>query len=564
MKKKIIKNILFILLALVLILPFTSAKILLASGIHEPTLKPFPSDWQIVSLFGPRYLSGAGTKFHEGIDFSPLKENKDLGYMIKSRTNGTIINFVKGTSGGWKLQVQPPSDIRSLHGANDFFYMHLFQNDGTVPSIQKTKAGYTKVEVVTVSKTKKIDGKNITRNCKGIAFWSDDVTLDKVLTRKRCNGFIYRSHTDKPAKSKVEIDEEIAPMGNSGTEEAHLHFGMNFGAGIGNRDNPFYALKRTDAPPGEWYFDADILKDSADSSKLLSKSGFWIDVYTQNEYSLDKVDLKLIKSDGAMESLPGFSFGGRPGESRVNLTDDPIRKPSDPACESLPTESYSEPITQACKWSGTPNQRKWRFFVPYDIASLPSGEHKLCTKMTSVNGYANTADTCESFIINDCPDPDNPKIGDKCHGGIVFYVDGTGKHGLVAATNDIGIQMPWEPGPCCFFALIGTTDGIGAGKTNTDTIIAAFGSGSAAYAARNYNGGGYTDWYLPSKYELNLLYLHKGVLGGLWGYGYWSSTEYVSEFEWSKYYAWIQDLSSGGQEFGYKLYKGRVRAVRAF
>ena len=51
----------------------------------------------------------------------------------------------------------------------------------------------------------------------------------------------------------------------------------------------------------------------------------------------------------------------------------------------------------------------------------------------------------------------------------------------------------------------------------------------AAGLARAYNGGVYTDWYLPSKDELNKLYLNKVVIGGFAGGFpdgfYWSSSE---------------------------------------
>ena len=69
----------------------------------------------------------------------------------------------------------------------------------------------------------------------------------------------------------------------------------------------------------------------------------------------------------------------------------------------------------------------------------------------------------------------------------------------------------------------------------------------------------YGDWYLPSKFELNLLYAQKSVVGGFVGAYYWSSTEYGSSF------AWLQMFFDGYQ--GSNLYKGssyRVRPVRAF
>ena len=57
---------------------------------------------------------------------------------------------------------------------------------------------------------------------------------------------------------------------------------------------------------------------------------------------------------------------------------------------------------------------------------------------------------------------------------------------------------------------------LGTGFSNTDKIIASQGRIATNYAAglaRAYNGGGYTDWYLPSKNELNKLFLNRVAIG---------------------------------------------------
>jgi hypothetical protein len=69
---------------------------------------------------------------------------------------------------------------------------------------------------------------------------------------------------------------------------------------------------------------------------------------------------------------------------------------------------------------------------------------------------------------------------------------------------------------------------------------------------------GYSDWFLPSKDELNQLYLQKNVVGGFANYFYWSSSEY------NYYKAWGQDFSAGYQGYDGKGNPSNVRAVRAF
>jgi hypothetical protein len=121
----------------------------------------------------------------------------------------------------------------------------------------------------------------------------------------------------------------------------------------------------------------------------------------------------------------------------------------------------------------------------------------------------------------------------------------------------------------------GTSTAVGAGKSNTEALVAAMGDeaysasdGSAKtsdYAAKvcaNYSAGGKDDWFLPSKDELDLMYenLQKEGLGGFSSNDYWSSSEYGDNAS----NAWYQNLSSGVQgNFG-RSPNFRVRPVRAF
>jgi hypothetical protein len=164
-------------------------------------------------------------------------------------------------------------------------------------------------------------------------------------------------------------------------------------------------------------------------------------------------------------------------------------------------------------------------------------------------------------------------------GGIVFYVDGDGLHGLEAAPSDQSTGIRWSNGSDTNTEAHG--DGVGAGKMNTMLIIANQGSDSNSYAAGicanlmiTYNGVSYGDWYLPSKYELNLMWenladsdsdnTNPGTsdpnnLGGFANAYYWSSSETSSGTAWGQYFNY------GLQGYGSKGGAGvRVRAVRAF
>jgi len=148
-------------------------------------------------------------------------------------------------------------------------------------------------------------------------------------------------------------------------------------------------------------------------------------------------------------------------------------------------------------------------------------------------------------------------------GGIVFYVkeaNATGSRYLEAAPNTWkgGVQDPtmkwWNAQ-----VNVATQLGIGTGSANTTAIIALSATADrAATAARAYRGGGLNNWFLPSRDELNQLYLQRTVVGVFGTYFYWSSSQ------WDLNYAWVQAFSSSTQSINNKYDILYVRPVRAF
>jgi len=71
---------------------------------------------------------------------------------------------------------------------------------------------------------------------------------------------------------------------------------------------------------------------------------------------------------------------------------------------------------------------------------------------------------------------------------------------------------------------------------------------------------GYSDWHLPTKEELNALYvnLYPIGVGGFASAYYWSSSEGAN------YGAWYQYFDGGNQNYIVKIGTSAVRAVRAF
>ena len=155
-------------------------------------------------------------------------------------------------------------------------------------------------------------------------------------------------------------------------------------------------------------------------------------------------------------------------------------------------------------------------------------------------------------------------------GGKIFYDKGNSNDGwryLEAAPFDVvretKVAFVWGGYGT---NVGGTGTAIGTGKANTDAIRAKFGATEpyynntdyAAKVAREYSYGEYTDWFLPSKDELNEMYKNKGTIGGFQNAYYWSSSEYSSVS------AWKQNFSNGSQYNTNRNNISRVRPVRAF
>jgi hypothetical protein len=158
-------------------------------------------------------------------------------------------------------------------------------------------------------------------------------------------------------------------------------------------------------------------------------------------------------------------------------------------------------------------------------------------------------------------------IGENYGGGIVFYVYDGGQHGLIAAPNDQGTSVSWANGTLKFTGSTG--DGLDAGAMNTAMIVASqiadnptgnFAAKACAEYSVTAGGITYGDWYMPSKYELNLLYLQEAVVGNMAIAGYWNSSESTTNLNG----AGIQFFDTGGQSTYNKNGSYYVRAIRAF
>jgi hypothetical protein len=165
-------------------------------------------------------------------------------------------------------------------------------------------------------------------------------------------------------------------------------------------------------------------------------------------------------------------------------------------------------------------------------------------------------------------------------GGLIFYDKGSYSGSpswryLEAAPTD---QMTSEPSYLIEVALFiqsslrwglwgGPGTAIGTGASNTAAIVADNGR-SGEYAALicdNLVLGGCSDWFLPSKDELHLMYtnLHLNGRGGF-GLQEYTSFRYLSSSETADHHAWTEYFNDGTQTQWDTYINSYVRAARAF
>lgn len=162
------------------------------------------------------------------------------------------------------------------------------------------------------------------------------------------------------------------------------------------------------------------------------------------------------------------------------------------------------------------------------------------------------------------------QIGDTYQGGIIFYLEPSGVNGLIASPSVNpgfdAVASVWGCSGVNVAAARGTA--IGSGQANTTSIVrapcAAIGADPAAERADDLIINGYSDWYLPSKDELELMHknLHVAGLGGFSANAYyWSSSEIDATTAWRMQFT---GTAATTPSTGAKTTAHQIRVIRAF
>ncbi len=148
-------------------------------------------------------------------------------------------------------------------------------------------------------------------------------------------------------------------------------------------------------------------------------------------------------------------------------------------------------------------------------------------------------------------------------GGKIFITPSTSGNStskyFEAAPADLGTESVWCSDTTNLLGVSGTT--IGTGAANTTKMLLTCTSGAAfsadVYSTTN-NSKIYSDWFLPSKDELNQIYVNKTTIGSFTTSSYWSSSEDDADGAWAQYFRLRFQYDDVKDGLNY------VRPVRAF
>ncbi len=243
--------------------------------------------------------------------------------------------------------------------------------------------------------------------------------------------------------------------------------------------------------------------------------------------------------------------------SNAAVTDVATKRPIVSA--EITSMGESQITEQGVCWDSMPAPTISKIKLKSDSVKLGTFSIKLFGLKPNTKYYArayatNSTGTAYSNEVSFFVDP--VKIGDLFGGGIVFYLDATGQHGLISALPGNNFAGGWG---CTGVSVAGTKTEIGTGQANTKLIIAACSGDNAAKWCDDLVDNGYKDWFLPSKDELAEMYKYR-VLIGFNDAARWSSSEADGNTAWAQGFG----PASGGSAIYNKNTVNGIRAIRAF
>ncbi|TVR79299.1 MAG: DUF1566 domain-containing protein [Chitinophagaceae bacterium] len=230
-------------------------------------------------------------------------------------------------------------------------------------------------------------------------------------------------------------------------------------------------------------------------------------------------------------------------------------------------------------WNSVSNASAYSYNTTNDFSSATNNGPNTSFTQTGLTCDENhtlyvwaTNDCGESSVLmlnqqtSDCsitpPCTPGLSVGTNHGGGVIAntnYSNGQCNY-LIAASADQSAGAPWG----CQGTNVNTSTAVGTGQSNTDAILNACPTqGIAARICDELVEGGFDDWFLPSKDELNILRNNQNIIGGF-NHGmnseYWSSSQGGSNS--NAWQQWFDFISGQNQYLKNDTY--RVRCVRSY
>jgi hypothetical protein len=293
--------------------------------------------------------------------------------------------------------------------------------------------------------------------------------------------------------------------------------------------------------------------------------------------------LRLITSGGSGTGALSFAITSSGTASGCSITNETITVSSIGTCKVTATKALDTNYLVTSSAEATITFAKAETItVTTTLSSNSVFYNELPANVTvtqTVTGLVNsdTPTVTNSYTLNSCQSGGSCVVGDIAPGGgYVFYVSATPIN-IVTGISTGGIYLATAPQTwsgaaadptagwgCNGTDISGTSEAVGSGAQNTwlNTIGCAT-AGRASRLAADSSAEGFTDWFMPSIGELNLIYnnLKLSNLSDLNGSSYWSSTQNASNPASSATYRVFNGSGAGTAD---KDSMFSVRPIRAF